>query len=69
MEPTEKQIRAFYNMRNALGWGTEPPETRKEISECIGRMQNEIRKRIALTGRIRIYEEYAWNDWGLGHDD
>lgn len=55
-KPTEKQIRAFYNMQHALGWNSDTPETKADMSKKIGEMKREIHKRISITGVIRPIE-------------
>lgn len=57
--PTEKQISAIINMRAALHWTCEIPNSKEECSKLIGDMKKEIETRLATTGQIAPidYEE------------
>jgi hypothetical protein len=53
MDVTEKQVKAFYNMQRALGWESEMPKTRSDMSKQISKMKAEIYKRLSITGYIK----------------
>jgi hypothetical protein len=59
MKPTDKQISAAINMKRALGWGCEIPDTKEEVSKLIGQIKKEIETRLAITGQIS--KSRHWN--------
>lgn len=52
-KPTPKQLDAISNMKCALHWDCEFPETKGECCNLIAKMKKEISNRLSITGYIR----------------
>ena len=55
---TEKQYDAIINMRSALGWKCDIPNTQGAANKLITEMHGEIVKRLSITGKIGYAPEF-----------